>query len=68
MEGGKGPHIFIPKKNVLVEVPFLVWWNGNNNAGMNLSSIQLESEQFFAKVALLLNGSYFAKIILPHGN
>ena len=39
MEGGKGPHIFIPKKNVLVEVPFLVWWNGNNNAGMNLSSI-----------------------------
>ena len=35
---------------------------------MNSSSIQLEFEQLFAKVALLLNGSYFIGIVWNPGS
>ena len=46
----------------------MVWWHGNKNVEINPSSIQLELGQFSAKVALLLNGSCFVKIVLSHGN
>ena len=35
---------------------------------MNPSSIKLKFEHFFAKVALLLNGSYFGGIVLSQRN
>ena len=44
----------------------MVWLHGNANVGMNPSSIQMESEYCFAKVALLPNGSYFVGTVCPY--
>ena len=76
IEDGRGPQrqaerakIFVFQNIfVLLEVPSMVWSQENSNVGMNPSSIQLEFEQYFAKAALLLNGSYFNLFVLSHGN
>ena len=59
MAGGKSIHTSIPKCFCTSEGSLYVWSHGNKNVGMNSSSIQLEFKHFFAKVSLLLNGSYF---------
>ena len=61
MAGGKGIHIFIPKYFLLLlKIPSVVWSHGKR-WNLNPSSIQLEIEQFFAKVALLAERFVFRR-------